>query len=97
MFLVTFVTVVGTSAKDSAVAQLNQLSTADFTITLDGEDLGSTSLSTGDLDELPQAAGIDLTAGTYEDLEPGAVVLLQSQVAIVGPTCRCSPATSSDG
>jgi putative ABC transport system permease protein len=113
VFLVTFVTVAGTSFKDFAVAQINELSTADFTIesnggtiddglveqlsqvdgveivtpfrretvgiAVDGVDLGSTNLSSGVIDDLVQAAGIDLEVGTYDDLAPGTVVLPRSQ------------------
>jgi putative ABC transport system permease protein len=130
VFLVTFVTVAGTSAKEYAVEQINELSTADFTIastggtidddlvsdlqaidgvervtpfrretvalSVDGDERGSTSLSTGDLDALRDAAGIELEEGTYDDLGPGAVVLLATQIANgggVGSTATFSDST----
>jgi putative ABC transport system permease protein len=122
VFLVTFVSVAGTSAKDYAVDQINELSTADYTIssnggtiddalieqlesvpgvelvtpfrreavalTVDGEDRGSTNLSTGDLEAITTAAGIDLKEGSLDDLVPGTVLLLESQApnAAVGST-----------
>jgi putative ABC transport system permease protein len=130
VFLVTFVTVAGTSAKDYAVSQINELSTADFTIesnggtiddqlvadlvavagvelvtpfrretvalSVDGDDQGSTNLSSGDIDQLVDAAGINLESGSYDDLGPGTVVLLQTQApdAAVGSVATF---TNSDG
>lgn len=113
VFLVTLVTVSGTSLKDFLVAEINELSSADYTIqsdggtiddglvedlravegvtivtpfrretvalAVDGDDRGPVSLSTGNLDELVEAAGLDLAEGSYDDLGPGTVVLLQSQ------------------
>ncbi len=113
VFLVTFVSIAGTSAKDYAVAQINELSTADYTIeseggtiddalvasiaavegveqvtpfrreavglTVDGVDQGASTLSSGDIDALVSVAGIDLKAGSLDDLRPGTVVLLDSQ------------------
>jgi putative ABC transport system permease protein len=122
VFLVTFVSVAGTSAKDYAVAQINELSTADFTIestggtidddlvadleavegvevvtpfrreavafAIDGEEETSTNLSTGVIEELVLAAGLTLEQGSFEDLGPGDVVLVESQArnARVGAT-----------
>ncbi|MFN3219386.1 MAG: ABC transporter permease [Acidimicrobiales bacterium] len=131
VFLVTFVSVAGTSAKDYAVAEINELSTADFTIestggtidetlvgdieavdgvelvtpfrretvalTVDGEPSGSTSLSTGDLDALREAAGIELDEGSYDDLGPGTVVLLGTQVASGGGLGSTAVFTDSAG
>jgi putative ABC transport system permease protein len=113
VFLVTFVSIAGTSAKDYAVAQINALSTADYTIesdggtidpelvasleaiegvelvtpfrreavglSVDGTDQGASTLSSGDLDALVDAAGIELKSGSLDDVVPGTVVLLDSQ------------------
>jgi len=131
VFLVTFVTVAGTSAKDFILDEINALSTADFTITsdggvidaplvadlqavdgvvrvtpfrretvaltVDGTTRGSTSLSAGDLASLREAAGLDLVAGSYEDLGPGTVVLLQTQLTDGGGVGSTAVVTDAAG
>lgn len=121
VFLVTFVSVAGTSVRDYAVAEINALSTADFviestggtvddtliadlqavqgveavtpfrreavTLNIEGTE-SSTNLSTGDIDALRAAAGIDLEEGSFDDLGTGTVLLAAGQFdsAAVGST-----------
>jgi putative ABC transport system permease protein len=109
VYLVTLVTVAGTSMKDFAVGEINKLSGADYfltstggsidddivtqltavdgvatvapfrreSVTVDGE---PSSISTGEFDTLVEAAGIEVKEGTFDDLGPGRIVLVEDLV-----------------
>jgi len=107
VFLVTLVTVAGTSIKDFAVEKINELSTADYVIesaggtiddglvadleavdgvetvvpfrresvTIDG---APSALTTADFDELASVTKIEFIDGSFDDLAPGTIIVIDS-------------------
>jgi putative ABC transport system permease protein len=109
VFLVTLVTVAGTSLKDFAVSTIDELASADFVMVSTGgtvddqlvadiEAIGDVervvpfatevvaqadaeggmpvALSTGDFEEIADVANIQLDEGSFDDLGPGNVIVV---------------------
>jgi len=111
VYLVTLVTVAGTSIKDFAIDEIDKLSGADFFMDSTGgviddelvaqleaiEDVEQvtpfrrapatfegqpSAISTGDFAALSESTGIEISAGSFDDLGPGGIVI--SDGAAVG-------------
>jgi putative ABC transport system permease protein len=107
VFLVSLVTVAGTSVKDFAVGEIKKLESADFLVsstggTIDDQLVGDLEaiesvetvvpfrsesvtidgtaglLSTGPLDEMGEVAKLDAAEGSFDDLGPGTIAVVES-------------------